>query len=764
MTGDISALGPLLGFKSHLRAEVVSGDAVYLLSDRGTTVLDGAHVEALAPLLDGTRDMYAVVREADARVPAAATVQVLASLAEAGLVSYSARSAPAAGHDRPSLAFWELAGLPGAGAAERLSAARVRLVTTGAVDEQQARSELRSAGLPVATGAFAGECTLTVVLCDDYLDPRLADIDAEQRAAGLPWLLAKIGGSTPWIGPVFQPGAGPCWNCLAHRLRVHRQPELAVQRALGLDAPLTGPEASTAPGRSAGLQLTVLETAKWLAGYRYQGQQAVYTLDALSLEGRHHPVQRRPQCPECGDPGLLSAQVRRPVIPVSRPKLSLDGNGHRSLTPQQVMDRFGHLVSPVTGVVKSIRRDPRGPAFLNCYDSGPSAAAANAGPAAVRAGLRSRNGGKGATDLDARVSALCEALERTSGTFHGDEPRLRASLLDAGADAIHPNSCQLYADFQYRDRARWNASHHAFQAVCDPLEESTPIDWTPVWSLTAGRHRLLPTSLLYYNTPRPDGRCFARADSNGCAAGSSLEDAIVQGFLELVERDAVALWWYNRTRQPAVDLAAFDDPWVAELRRGHRDLGRETWLLDVTSDLGIPVVVALSRRTDKPAQDIVLGFGAHFDPAVAVRRALAEVNQLLPAAVAVGPDSSGYAGLAPELRDWWQSATVENQPYLLPDPGQAARTAADFPRVVRTDLRDDVAAITDLVQDRGMELLVLDQTRPDIGLPVVRVLVPGLRHFWARFGPGRLYDVPVRLGRLTSPTPPTELNPIPLFT
>ena len=62
-----------------------------------------------------------------------------------------------------------------------------------------------------------------------------------------------------------------------------------------------------------------------------------------------------------------------------------------------------------------------------------------------------------------------------------------------------------------------------------------------------------------------------------------------------------------------------------------------------------------------------------------------------------------------------------------------------------------------------MEMIVLDQTRPEIGLPVVKVIVPGLRHFWARFAPGRLYDVPDRLGWLAAPTPEEELNPIPMF-
>jgi ribosomal protein S12 methylthiotransferase accessory factor len=60
-----------------------------------------------------------------------------------------------------------------------------------------------------------------------------------------------------------------------------------------------------------------------------------------------------------------------------------------------------------------------------------------------------------------------------------------------------------------------------------------------------------------------------------------------------------------------------------------------------------------------------------------------------------------------------------------------------------------------------MELLVLDQTRPDIGLPVVKVIVPGLRHFWPRLAPGRLYDVPVAMGWLSEPLRERDLCPIP---
>ena len=61
---------------------------------------------------------------------------------------------------------------------------------------------------------------------------------------------------------------------------------------------------------------------------------------------------------------------------------------------------------------------------------------------------------------------------------------------------------------------------------------------------------------------------------------------------------------------------------------------------------------------------------------------------------------------------------------------------------------------------QGLDFLVLDQTRPDIEVPVVRVIVPGLRHFYRRFAPGRLYDVPVKLRLRDRPLSEDELNPL----
>jgi bacteriocin biosynthesis cyclodehydratase domain-containing protein len=740
----------LVGFRHHLRPATVPGEGTYLVSRQGVTTLHGPLADVLVPLLDGTLSRTQIVHAASAVLTAEEVEDGLRRLGEAGLLRFGDPALAATGTDPVAEAYWDLAGLDGARAAAGLTGSRLRVLPLAGVDAEPVLAAGRESGLALTDS----DADLTLVLCDDYLSPGLARIDAEHRAAGRPWLLARLCGYEPWIGPVFRPDEGPCWSCLAHRLEQHRGYEESLQRALGLDGPLVRPVASLSAGRVMAAQSAVLEAAKWLAGLRYADQGAVRTVDTLTLRTHAHAVSRILQCPSCGEVGLTRRRVLAPFVPLSRAKA---GNGdHRALSPDQLLKRHAHLVSPITGIVPVLEPSPGAPEFATTYVSGHNLAMRDRGPA----GLRSQSGGKGLTDAEARASALCEAVERYCGTRHGDEPVVVDSLRGLGDQALHPNACQLYADQQFRDRDRWNRSGSPFHHVPEPFDERRPVEWTPVWSLTGQRQRLLPTSMLYFSaTPGAPG---PHADSNGNAAGSSPEDALLQGFLELVERDAVALWWYNRTRRPAIDLDSFHAPYIGRLREGHHKLGRDLWALDLTSDLGIPAIVAVSRRTEGPTEDIVFGFGAHFDPAIALRRALTETGQLLPA-VSTDRPGGGYGITDPLPVRWWRQATVANQPYLAPDPAARPQTPGDWNHVMRDDLLDDVEAVVELTAAQGMELLVLDQTRPDVGMPVVKVIVPGLRHFWARYAPGRLFDVPVALGQLSRPTPYEELNPIPLF-
>ena len=223
-------------------------------------------------------------------------------------------------------------------------------------------------------------------------------------------------------------------------------------------------------------------------------------------------------------------------------------------------------------------------------------------------------------------------MERYSGVFHGDEIR-RLERFSAFADgaAIHPNEIQHFSDSQLEHAEELNAQGARFNFVPARLDPDAVIHWSPVWSLTHKRHRYLPTSMLYYAAPAAPGQegVYATPDSNGCAAGNTLEEAILQGFLELVERDAFACWWYNRLRLPEMDIDSFGDAYLSRARNYYRRLGRDFWLLDVTNDLGVPVFVGVSRRTGKGAEEILYSAGAHIDPRIAALRAVCEMNQYL---------------------------------------------------------------------------------------------------------------------------------------
>src|SRR5262249_40551 len=151
-----------------------------------------------------------------------------------------------------------------------------------------------------------------------------------------------------------------------------------------------------------------------------------------------------------------------------------------------------------------------------------------------------------------------EAVERYSCGYFGDEPRQRARIDHLGERAVHPQDILQFSQAQYRDR---EISNTVGSCGCNwvpaPFDAEREIDWTPAWSLTFRRTVWLPTAFCYFRYPLPADHQFCVADSNGCAAGNTLEEAILQGLLELVERDACALWWYNRICRPGIDLASF---------------------------------------------------------------------------------------------------------------------------------------------------------------------------------------------------------------
>jgi len=151
-----------------------------------------------------------------------------------------------------------------------------------------------------------------------------------------------------------------------------------------------------------------------------------------------------------------------------------------------------------------------------------------------------------------------------------------------------------------------------------------------------------------------------------------------------------------------------------------------------------------------------------FDPAIALLRAVTELNQMvsqLPLDLNAWPANTP---VEKNMKSWCTSAMIEEQPYLAPDASQPLRVRQSYSRLWSDDLREDILTGVDILQRHNIEVLVLDQTRPDVGLKVVKVIAPGMRHFWARLAPGRLYDVPVRLGWLPVALREEQLNSTPI--
>ncbi|MEO0632989.1 MAG: TOMM precursor leader peptide-binding protein [Pseudomonadota bacterium] len=742
--------------KSKYLVVPVAGEGIYLLGENEKHVLEGNTMMQMVPLLDGQRgwqEIHAALAPSLGADAVGEGINILLAHAHVEEAVPEERKA--------SQIFWTELGLSAQATAAFLAQTNIHVLTLGQVDPRIAYQGLASLGLRSDPGRVA---SFTVVLTDDYENPELAQINRHMLASGAAWMLIKPGGLLPLAGPIFRPHAGPCWSCLATWLRHNREVEGYVRRRTQQPTPFQTSRAHVPLGETQAVSLALLQMARMLVRAESPLMDSrLVAIDTLSGEQTYHFVPRRPQCPDCGDPALARVAGRPVVLNEALGRVANE-NGFRPETPETTFARYQHLVSPLMGVIKGVYPVPMlTETPIRSYMAGHNFALKNDHIAFLKDGLRSNSSGKGKTDAQARTSALCEALERYSGTFRREEEVIEASLNELGDEAVDPTTVMLYSERQYAARDEWNATGSRFSVVPQAFDPDAKIMWSPVWSWTQERRRLIPTSLAYYNVTDVDGAFYCWGDSNGAAAGGNLEDALLQGALEVIERDGVAIWWMNRLSRPAVDLDSFEDPYIDEMRAFYGARGRAFWVLDLTNDVGIPCMAAVNRRTSGPTEDIVMGFGAHLDPRIALSRCITEMNQFMPAVLHVGEDGvTHYAFDDPDTLNWWRTATLENQPYIAPSEAPA-KTPCDYDFRAEGSVSDNVRHVFGRFEDLGHEVLILDQTRPDIGLPVAKVIVPGMRHFWARHAPGRLYDVPVRMGWLDQALTEDDLNPVAMF-
>ena len=742
----------------HLEYRIIGTDKVLLVSETFNTLLHGQIYVELLPLLDGCHTWQEISKTLKTPHTEAATDTALHSLAKRGYI--------VAGQfkmDRHQAAFWTALGAPPTTVEHAL-----RSRTLAVHGDDKGFLTRRFTSLGIATDSNTTD--LVVYICEEYLDAQIRTINQRHLRSGVPWILIRPKGLHPMFGPVFRPATGnACWHCLAHRLQNNNEVHSFLRNRGGEKTAFRASVVEPVALDSV-YGFIALEVAKWLVfGQDARLHEHVITFDTTTMQSAKHLVMHRPQCASCADPALRSLDRQpQPIILKPNPKAMSTSGGLRTQSPIETLERYRSLISPVSGIVTWVRSTTsQTEPWLHVHWAGSNAALKIKELSSLRRSLRSKSAGKGTSAEQSEVGALCEAIERYCGLFHGEEVRCRKRLTDflseGDARAIHPNDVQLFSERQLDHADEVNALGHFYNVIPPRFDSEKETEWSPVWSLTENRHRFLPTAMLYGMNPEQRGGAGLWADSNGCAAGNTLEEAILQGFLELVERDAFAIWWYNRLHQPGVDLQSFDDAYLAQAAQNYRQYNRDVWVLDITTDLGIPAFVALSRRFDRDPEDIIYGAGAHLDPKIAILRAVCELNQCLTWVPRPGIHADRYVIDDPMCLNWWKTTKLSNHPHLAPAESTALRQHTDYILPTSEDLKDDIEWCRAQVEAKGMEVLVLDQTRPDVKMPVVRVIVPGLRHFWERLAPGRLYDVPVQMGFMDKALDEADLNPNPVI-
>src|SRR5450631_673137 len=663
----------VLQFAPNFTAYVLPPDVVCLYSEDRKFFLHGELYCALASAIGKNgRSLRELVGRLEQDFPSDKINEALKRLLERRyVVSVSNSSASSVA------GYWSSLGLPPGMADTNLGNCRVRIQSIDVQGAAELDAALRELGVRVVKSSP----DLTVTLVNDYLERQLAELNRQRVSDHTPWLLVQPSGAFPLVGPVFGQGNGACWTCLFDRMIRNREVKGFLDRGPAR-AVVVSPLARDTLGQGA-IQFAALEVAKAIAtGFRTELNDHIISQDLLGASIVKHYVAARPQCPTCGRKKLRDP--RRAPAPIelgSGAKLVMTSGGYRTVSSRATVARFRKHVSPLTGVVARLERiEADLPMNTNFYAAHNfSAPARNVNE--LRAGLTGGSFGKGSTAEQAEASALMEAIERYSGIFQGDEIRVTRRFTDfAPGDAIPPNDVLLYSDAQSRPDETLADDSGESQSAPAPFDPSARIEWSPVWSLRDQRFKYIPTSLLFFFYSGP---AAFRADSNGCAAGNTIEEAIVQGFLELVERDAYAIWWYNRLRRAEVDLDHFNDSYVRDLQTQLAETGRRLWVLDVTSDLGIPTYVAILHWMQNGQENIEFGSGAHFDPRIALLRALTELNQFLSIGL-----MGGGTGEKPSL-DGVTPLRLQDHPFLTPSSNPAIRPGSD-PKFGRLDTREQV--------------------------------------------------------------------------
>lgn len=371
------------------------------------------------------------------------------------------------------------------------------------------------------------------------------------------------------------------------------------------------------------------------------------------------------------------------------------GGTHRSMAPEETLARFLPLREKmgITRLANVTGLDVLGiPVYMACRPLSRSIAVSQ---------------GKGTTKAEAKVSALMEAAE----SYHAEritQPLILASLLELQQDRAVigikglPRSC--LGDF-------------------DPRR---PILWIEGRDLVTGCALWLPFELVStnYTLPQPPGSFAFAANTNGLASGNLLSEAIVHGLCELIERDAMALWRLGAEAaraRTAVHLESIEAAAARNLLDCFAGGGVVVGLWEVTSDVGVPAFCCVALDPDNSGTEPELGAGCHPDREIALLRALSEAAQSRTTRIAGSRDDfapESYGQAARTARQAAARAWLEAAP---------TRDFEAAPSIAGDSIEEDLNRLLACLGRIGIEQVVsVDLSKAELGLPVARVVAPGL--------------------------------------
>lgn len=319
--------------------------------------------------------------------------------------------------------------------------------------------------------------------------------------------------------------------------------------------------------------------------------------------------------------------------------------------------------------------------------------------------------GKGTTLAAAKASAVMESIE----AWHAERPRLALR---------HGSYEDLCYELPLVDPALLPCH------VDSRFTPHTQILWAEGRNLADGAARWVPYEMVHtnYTLPLPTGHGCFQANTNGLASGNHAIEAVIHGLCEVIERDARTLWNLlpeARQDETRLDLETVADPSCRALLARFARAGVAVGVWDITSDVGVPTFLARIVQADGGMRSTVrpaTGYGSHLLPALALSRALTEAAQSRLTFISGARDDMERAEYEHFLSDEQQALWLDRIRL-----GAPLRNFHDIPDWHGRSLQQDLTELRRRLTAVGIEeILTIDLTRAEIGIPVVRVIVPGL--------------------------------------